>query len=92
MKIIIDTSVWSEFFRRRKEGKTENVEVLKTLIKEGRAVMPGIVKQEILSGMREKDRFEKLRGLLSGFKCLLATEKDHIRAASLYNSCKKAGV
>ena len=92
MKVIIDTSVWSEYLRRKKEGKTEIVEVLKTLIKEGRAVIPGIVKQEVLSGFREADRFEKLKGLLSGFQSLLATEEDHIRAASLFNSCRSAGI
>ncbi len=92
MNVIIDTSVWSEFFRRKKAVKSESVEVLKMLIRDGRAVMPGIVKQELLSGIREEDRFEKLRRLLSGFKCLLATEEDHIHAASLFNSCKKAGV
>ena len=92
MKVIVDTSVWSEFLRRKQEGKTANVEVLKALIKEGRAVMPGIVKQELLSGIRARDRFEKLRKLLSGFQSLLATEEDHIRAASLFNTCKRAGV
>ena len=92
MKVIIDTSVWSEYLRRKKEGKSEKVEVLKTLIKEGRAVIPGIVKQEVFSGIREADRFEKLKGLLSGFQALLATEEDHIRAASLYNSCRSGGI
>ena len=92
MKVIIDTSVWSEYLRRKKKGKSEKVEVLKTLIREGRAVIPGIVKQELLCGVREAERFEKLKGLLSGFQALLATEEDHIRAASLFNSCRSAGI
>ena len=54
--------------------------------------MPGVVKQELLSGIRNRERFQKLLNLLSGFEPLLASESDHILAARYFNDCRSKGV
>lgn len=92
MRVIVDTSVWSEYFRRKKPANSDNTEILKELIRQGRAVMPGIVKQELLSGIKEPERFEKLRHILSGFDAHLADELDHILAARFFNLCRLKGI
>lgn len=92
MKVIVDTSVWSEFFRRSSTDNYKNVEVFKELVVEGRVVLLGVVKQELLSGIRESPRFTKLLNALSSFDVLLATDADHILAATYFNSCRSHGV
>jgi len=92
MNVIIDTSVWSEFFRRNTPDNYTNVQILKNLIREGRATMLGVVKQELLSGMSHPERFQKLSQVISGFPPLLATEEDHILGAKFYNRCRSKGI
>jgi predicted nucleic acid-binding protein len=92
MKVIVDTSVWSEYFRRKKPANSLHIEDLRTLIVEGRTVMLGIVKQELLSGVGHPNRFEKLKTILSGFQSTLATEEDHILAAEFFNACRSKGI
>ena len=54
--------------------------------------LPGIVLQELLSGVRTKKEFERLRKVLDPFSVLLATEDSHLLAASLFNTCKSNGL
>ena len=77
MKVIVDTSVWSLFLRQRNRPEPE-VAVLRKLVLEGRVQMLGIVKQELLSGVKESVRFTKLFATLSGFPDLLASSRDHV--------------
>ena len=55
-------------------------------------VLPGIVLQELLSGVRSPRQFEALRRDLSLFRLLLADEGDHALAARIVNACAAAGV
>ena len=91
VKVIVDTSVWSLFLRQRNRPEREVV-TLKKLIREGRVQMLGIVKQELLSGVKEPTRFDKLLATLKGFPDLLANSRDHVSAASCYNTCRARGI
>ena len=93
--ILVDTSIWSVAFRRRKAGEefSKEVESLKSLLKSNHNIgVPGAVLQELLSGLREESQFERLSRLMDGFPLILATEEDHIRAAKISNICRKNGV
>ena len=90
--VVVDTSIWSAFFRRKGISSDPRLEKLKSLICENKAVLLGMVKQELLSGIREEVRFKKLLEALSGFLPLLATEEDHILAARFYNMCRSEGI
>lgn len=93
--ILVDTSVWSLAFRRRRSGLKEPDEarVLRELIEADEDVaLPGIVLQEILSGIREEAQFERLKEILSGFPRILASERTHIEAAQIANLCRNKGV
>jgi predicted nucleic acid-binding protein len=55
--------------------------------------LPGIVLQEVLSGIRAEKQFANLeRRLLSAFTILPATVKHHVEAARLRNRCLTAGL
>lgn len=55
-------------------------------------VIPGIVLQELLSGIKEPSQADKIMGIMEGYPTLLATQDHHIEAASLSNVCRKAGI
>jgi predicted nucleic acid-binding protein len=93
--ILVDTSVWSVAFRRRSSEVKEPIEacMLRELIEADEDLaLPGIVLQEILSGIREEVQFEKLKEILSGFPRILASEQTHIEAARIANICRSKGV
>lgn len=91
MSVIVDTSVWSLFLRHKGRTETEVI-LLRKLIREQRVQMLGIIRQELLSGIRELARFEKLERVLDGFPSLLATEQDHTVAAQCFNTCRSKGI
>jgi predicted nucleic acid-binding protein len=79
--ILVDTSVWSIAFRRRRSESNEASEarVLRKLIEaDAEIALPGIVLQELLSGIREKAQFARLEEILAGFPLILATQPTHI--------------
>lgn len=93
--IVVDTSVWSLALRRPSgTGATPHAaRLLRTLVEDGQPVwMPGIVKQELLSGIRHEAQFDRLLRVLEPFQNLLAIDADHVRAAQVANSCRANGV
>ena len=96
MHVLVDTSVWSLAFRRRAEhlNPTEQriaVE-LAELIVEGRRELIGIVRQELLSGIRFANQFEKLRNRLRAFPDEPLAVQDYELAARASNRCRTAGI
>ncbi len=93
--IVLDTSVLSHVFRRppTRQAASDIVAHFRTLVSEGRSlVIPGVVLQELLSGIRDEVQFERLRASLEGFPLILAEEADHIEAARLMNLVKRRGI
>ncbi len=92
MSVIIDTSVWSQFFRRKDPEDPKAVQMVGDLIVQRKAVLIGIVKQELLSGIKEPERFKKLLSVLSSFEPLLASDADHVLAGRFFSKCRSEGV
>lgn len=97
MKLLSDTSVWSMALRRRATAKlsTHELQLVKALteaINDGRVVMIGPIRQELLSGIREQAQFEKLRKALQTFRDEPIETSDYEEAARLYNLCRSRGV
>ena len=93
--ILVDTSVWSLAFRRRRSESNEPSEarVLRELIEADEEIaLPGIVLQELLSGIREKAQFERMEEIFAGFPLILATQQTHIEAARIANACRSKGI
>ncbi|MBN2241110.1 MAG: hypothetical protein JW793_00365 [Acidobacteria bacterium] len=81
MRVLVDTSVWSEALRRSKKIESGVVRELRNLILEHRVEIIGPIRQEILSGLREEAQFERLEKHLAAFPDLGMTTDDYILAA-----------
>lgn len=96
MMVLVDTSVWS-LALRRKPGDLNAQEraltlALAELIREGRAQIAGVVRQELLSGIREAERFVKLRNYLRAFDEPTLEAADYELAAEMHNRCRSRGI
>lgn len=92
MKYLIDTSVWSLVLRRHQPPNLENKELLSKIIDEGRAVLCGPVRQELLSGIKNKEQFLLLKTKLRYFEDLRITNSDYELAAEYFTLCRARGV
>lgn len=90
MKVLVDTPVWSAAYRRTVD--TEIAELLRELIVDGRCALPGVVRQEVLQGIRSPQQFELVRRDLDEFADLEAWASDYVRAAEMFNRCKSKGI
>ena len=91
MILLVDTSVWIDFFAGR---KTRQVSILKEAVREGADVaLTRLILAEILQGVPSDSDFGRLRAALSSFRVLLpASEDTFVYAASLYRMGRKRGV
>jgi predicted nucleic acid-binding protein len=92
MRVVIDTSVWSLAFRRRTPIPSPHTVLLADLIKDGRALLLGIVRQELLSGIRHTEQFDRLRNQLRSFPDNQFEIEDFETAASFFNTCMTNGI
>lgn len=92
MKVIADTSVWSLFLRRSSKQTHAALDRFRELLREDRLVILGIIRQELLSGIKHATQFKKISSILEGFEEILATSKDHELAAKYFNTCRAKGV
>jgi len=91
VKVIVDTDVWSEAFR--KVGtKSEFVKELRMLVEEGRVQMIGPIRQEILCGIRSEKQFEKIEDSLSSFPDKVVESEVCVLAAKFFNLCRSKGI
>lgn len=92
MNVLVDTCVWSLALRRGGSPEHPAVVELADLIREGRAVMLGLVRQELLSGVRTLRQFERLRTHLRAFPDVALETTDHEAAAAFFNRCRAKGI
>jgi predicted nucleic acid-binding protein len=96
MPILVDTSVWSHAFRRRRGALTiaqkRVVTQLHELIADGQVVLLGMVRQEILSGVRSTSEFTEMRNYLANFEDETLDSNVYVLAAECHNKCRAAGI
>jgi predicted nucleic acid-binding protein len=92
VNVIVDTSVWSLALRRTPARTSAEAAELAELIREGRVAMIGAVRQEILSGVRATEQYEKLRDRLRAFNDTRLEETDYEEAAVCFNRCRAKGL
>ncbi|MBW4532739.1 MAG: PIN domain-containing protein [Pleurocapsa minor HA4230-MV1] len=91
MKVIVDTSVWSLALKR--QPKTSDVVVkIYDLIADSRVIILGAVRQEILSGIKHQEQFEKLKNYFRAFPNLTLDAEDYELAADYFNICRRRGI
>jgi len=91
MKVLVDTSVWSLALRRRAPAHPA-VDELRRLVAHGRAAIVGPIRQELLSGIRDRAVFERLRDHLRAFPDEAITAVDFERAAECFSLCRTKGI
>jgi len=82
---------------RRTAGDLNRVEgsvvaELTELISEGRGRLLGLVRQEVLSGIRTQAQVEKLRAALRAFPDVVIDASDYEAAVEASNKCQSRGV
>ncbi|HET7873407.1 MAG TPA: PIN domain-containing protein, partial [Terriglobales bacterium] len=96
MNVLVDTSAWSLALRRKAKdlNATERhlVAELRELIKEGRVQLFGFIRQELLSGIKTDEQYEKLRTVLREFPDQPVETSDHESAAKSSNECRSRGI
>jgi predicted nucleic acid-binding protein len=96
MRVLVDTTIWSLALRRKSEdlNKVERsfVQELRDLVRQGRVSLPGIVRQEVLSGIRNPAQFGKIRDFLRPFPDELLEIEDYEMAATANNRCRSQGI
>ena len=96
MSVLVDTSIWSLAVRRRPSDLDPHEKALvrewSELVKAGQAGLIGPVRQEILSGIRQPDTFERIREHLSWFQDFPLGTADFVQAARFCNALKARGV
>jgi predicted nucleic acid-binding protein len=92
VNVLVDTSVWSRALRRAQPHSDEVAGELTKLIQEGRAVIIGPVRQELLSGIANPAQFNLLRNNLRAFPDLPITTPDYEEAAAFFTRCRAHGI
>jgi predicted nucleic acid-binding protein len=87
---IIDTSVWIDYFNAIISDKTKAAD---KLLEDKSVIILPVILQEILQGIREKQTFDSVKGLLLSLEFFQFNEiETAINAASLYRFLKTKGV
>jgi predicted nucleic acid-binding protein len=96
MRVLIDTSVWLVALRRPPRRldaaqSSRRAEVAR-LVTDDLVAIIGPIRQELLSGVRDAEAFERLRTHLRPFPDEPLLTEDFESAARLSNRCRAAGV
>ncbi|MES1026680.1 PIN domain-containing protein [Gloeocapsa sp. BRSZ] len=93
MKVVVDTSVWSLALRRNRTlEESPQILSLRELIADDRVALLGVIRQEVLSGIRQIEQFDRLREYLRAFPNLELAIEDYELAAEFYNTCRRNGI
>ena len=90
--VIIDTCIWSLALRSKTPIEKTTAESLTKLIDENRAKIIGPIRQEVLSGYSEYEKYEELRKKLKYFPNEPILDSDYEAAAEYSNLCRKKGI
>jgi predicted nucleic acid-binding protein len=93
----VDTSVWSLALRRKSTaGLTPEEQKLKSelvqAIQDGRVAILGLLRQELLSGIKEKAQFDKVKAALDPYLDEPILTADYEYAARVFNECRGNGL
>jgi predicted nucleic acid-binding protein len=93
MTLLVDTSVWSLAFRR--DGSTQEPQVRllsEALVGADSVYTTGLVLQELLQGFSGPRSAQAILQRLQVLPFITPDRQDHIAAAEVRNTCRRAGV
>ena len=90
MIILVDTTVWIDFFAAR---SLPHVAILEDLIENREDICTcGIILTEVLQGIRKDTEFRKTRDLFNTLICLPMPYTVFLRSAEIYRKLRKKGI
>ena len=94
MSVLVDTDVWSEILRKVKGEFSPQAKTLIALIDKAEVgvTIIGAIRQEVLSGWRERQQFERIRDLLRDFPDREVGRGEYELAAEYFNTCRSKGI
>lgn len=93
MKVIVDTSVWSLALRHNSQVEhSSHIVLFRDLITDGRVVLLGAIRQEILSGIRHTAQYNILKNYLHAFPNLELDIEDYELASEFYYACDRQSI
>ena len=96
MTVLVDTSIWSLMLRRGRRHLSSQeeaqVSVLEDLVRAGQARLLGAVRQELLTGIKHRQQFERLRRELRNFFDVELDNEDYETAAEISNQSQDRGI
>ena len=88
--VVVDTSVWVDFFRGR---NVAHVAKMEHLLEESEDICTcGIVLAEVLQGIRSESEYARTLSRFNTFLYLEMSRNTFIRAAQIYRSLRQRGV
>lgn len=93
MSLLVDTSVWSLGLRRDVEVDVPQVEALReALLGDEVVVVTGLILQELLQGFAGPTARKRIIETFEALAFIQSDRQDHIAAAELRNTVRRAGV
>lgn len=92
MKVIVDSNVWSEAFRKQQGESSPERRMLADLVRDRRVEMLGCIRQEALQGFRRQEVFERVRQNLRALPDRAISSLEYELAAEFYNLCRSKGI
>lgn len=86
-KVVVDTSVWIDFFRRKKSAAGDFFDML---LANDCVLTCGIVEMEIFQGLRKKEILQ-IQAVLQSIGYIKTRREDFIEAGKLWQSLRKRG-
>jgi len=87
-RVLIDSSVWIDFFR----GAESAIAAIATITKTRRVVICGQIKQEVLQGSRDRNAFQKLDQRMAIWEYEAELPEDFGAAARIFAELRWKGV
>jgi predicted nucleic acid-binding protein len=88
--LVVDTSVWVDFLNGHRSLEAEYLATC--LTDDVPIALPGLVRAEILAGLRTDAEAERIASLLETFEAAPEpATADYVAAGGLYRSCRRAG-
>jgi predicted nucleic acid-binding protein len=93
MKVLIDTPIWSLAFRKKNNNvNNKTIECLIDLIRSGQIAIIGPIRQEVLSGISDRNKFNEIKNKISIFSDYDIQTNDYEFAAECSNECRRNGI
>jgi predicted nucleic acid-binding protein len=92
VNVIVDTCVWSQFFRRNRPPTHPIAIEVARLVRADLIQLIGPIRQEVLSGASPSEWFQQLKEYLRFYPNLPLDEEDDETAADYYNLLRAKGL